>query len=204
MNYVLSINRNQNKFYLVFGRGQSFTVKSPYSLFPSKHRLNNNTPEMKTVIWLPPPDRAFQLLSVILPTRVVFLSFIALSPSFVLIHLLKASDRYFLSFGNDFYRVCFASSFISSFPVNPECPGTHHSATFPFRLFMSCLIFLVLWFFLWLFPDAAIMVHHGGSVNITPLTPVVLIVQHIFIYNLKFFRKLTIKRWNKGSHCLNM
>jgi hypothetical protein len=54
------------------------------------------------------------------------------------------------------------------FPVVPACPCIQHSVTFPFRLSMSCLIFLVFGFFVWLFPDAAIMVL-SQSVNITPL-----------------------------------
>jgi hypothetical protein len=52
------------------------------------------------------------------------------------------------------------------------CPGTQHSVKFHFRLFMSCLIFLVSRFFVWLLPDAVIMVL-SESVNITPLTSVV-------------------------------
>jgi hypothetical protein len=110
-----------------------------------------------------------------------FFSFITFSPSShllcwlpaisVLIHPLKSSAGYFLSFKIGSSRVRFASSSASSFPVIPACPGTQHSVTFFFHLSMSCLIFLVFEFFVWLFPDAAIIMF-SESVNITHLTPV--------------------------------
>jgi hypothetical protein len=123
----------------------------------------------------------FQLLSVILPTRVLLSLFHCILPLIcwlpvisVLIHPLKSSRGYFSSFGIDSSRTRFASSSASSFPVIPACLGTQHSVTFPFRLSMSCLIFLVFGFFLWLFPDAVILIMVlSESVNMTPLTPVV-------------------------------
>jgi hypothetical protein len=88
-------------------------------------------------ILLPPPDRAFSVSQC---------------------HSLKSSGGYFSSFGIDSSRARFASSSAFSFAVIRACPGTQHSVTFPFRLSMCCLIFLVFGFFVWLFPDAAIMV----------------------------------------------
>jgi hypothetical protein len=109
---------------------------------------------------------------------IFFLSFITLSPfSYlicwlppisVLIYPLKSSGGYFSSFEIDSSIAHFASSSTFSFPVIAACPGTQHSVTFPFCLSMSCQIFLVFGFFVWLFPDATIMVL-SESVNITPL-----------------------------------
>jgi hypothetical protein len=124
----------------------------------------------------------FQLLSVILPSHVL-LSLCHYIPSYshllcqlpaisIFFHPLKSSGGYFSSFEIDFSTARFDFSSASLFSVFPVCSGTQHRVIFPFRLSMSCLIFLVFGFFIWLFPDVAIMVL-SESVNITPLTPVV-------------------------------
>jgi hypothetical protein len=109
--------------------------------------------------------------------RSIIRCFSHILPAFLLLLLLypilisSYYSYYFSSFGIDFKRARFASSPASSFPVIPTCPGTQHSVTFPYRLSMSCLIFLVFGFFVWLLPNATIMVL-SESVDITLLTPV--------------------------------